>query len=63
MQSINELCDLVRQTAHEIHGSYRFQIRKYAFNQGRVKEEGLRYCAGLMTLLLRSLRSFAANGT
>ena len=32
-------------------GSYRFQIRKYAFSQGRVKEEGLGQLACLMPFL------------
>src|SRR5437867_2253426 len=32
-------------------GSYRFQIRKYAFTQGQVKEEGLGHLAGLMPFL------------
>ena len=32
-------------------GSYRFQIRKYAFSQGRVKEEGLGRLACLMPFL------------
>jgi GxxExxY protein len=32
-------------------GSYRFQIRKYAFSQGRAKEEGLGRLACLMSFL------------
>jgi len=32
-------------------GSYRLQIRKYAFTQGQVKVEGLGHPAGLMPLL------------
>ena len=45
MKTINELCDIVRQTAYGIR---LFQIRKYVFSQGRLIETGSRRLACLM---------------
>jgi GxxExxY protein len=42
-------------------GSYRFQVRKYVFSQGRVIEENARRLQAYWRPPLRSLRSFAAK--
>ena len=62
MKTINELCDLVRQTAVRIEhgllvnfGSYKFQIKKYAFSPGM--RSGLKN--GLATLFFNLFALFA----
>ena len=59
MKTIHDLCDIVRQTAYDIHvyhGNDRFQIRKYVMSQGRVTEEGLSKLSCLLPFIFAFFR-------